>query len=285
MAAIFVFFTMERLLSIITNLKQNRKKTKPVFEKTSNHLDDEQTIIPLTDGCGAMPVIDLDCKEQVIGIHPAQKALNNFFESSLEKCSLEHKTYNTNGFVDEVNSSDALCRSTHGHSHVLPTTVASLAWMVLLGDGVHNLCDGLAIGAAFSSSITGGISTSVAIFCHELPHEIGDFAVLLKAGMTVKQALVYSTVSTALAFIGMVIGVLIGNIGDSITWVYISVAGMFLYIALVDMLPELTIVDIKQGENPLFHLVLQVMGMILGVSILLLIALYEKNLMNIMEPV
>lgn len=63
----------------------------------------------------------------------------------------------------------------------------------------------------------------------------GDFAVLLKAGMTVKQALIYSTVSTVLAFIGMVIGVVIGNIGDSITWVYVSVAGMFLYIAMVDM--------------------------------------------------
>ncbi|XP_069132664.1 zinc transporter foi-like [Argopecten irradians] len=117
------------------------------------------------------------------------------------------------------------------------------------------------------------------------PGQKGYFAVLLKAGMTVKPALIYSTVSTVLAFIGMVIGVLIGNIGDSITWVYISVDGMFLYIALIDMLPELTTVNTKQGGTPLFHLVLQVMGMILGVSILLLIALYEKNLMNILEPV
>lgn len=64
----------------------------------------------------------------------------------------------------------------HGHSHCedgVPKSVAAVAWMVILGDGIHNLSDGLAIGAAFANSITGGFSTSVAVFCHELPHEIG----------------------------------------------------------------------------------------------------------------
>ncbi|XP_069119557.1 zinc transporter ZIP6-like [Argopecten irradians] len=292
MGAICLFFTMERLLSIITNIKykQKKKAKRPLFVKDSKQLDDKLTIIPLTTGqCGAMPVTDLDCKGQVLGIHPGQKAINNFLESSLEKCSVEHVADNNNDrqvdIVDEENASDILCRSQHGHSHVLPTTVASLAWMVLLGDGIHNLCDGLAIGAAFSSSITEGFSTSVAIFCHELPHEVGDFAVLLKAGMTVKQAILYSSVSAFLAFIGMVVGVAIGHIGDSLTWVYVSVAGMFLYIALVDMLPELTTVYSKQGEQPLFHLFIQLLGMVVGASILFLIALYEQNLMNILEPV
>ena len=45
--------------------------------------------------------------------------------------------------------------------------------MVIAGDGLHNLTDGLAIGAAFAISIWGGISTTVAVFCHELPHEVG----------------------------------------------------------------------------------------------------------------
>ena len=69
----------------------------------------------------------------------------------------------------------------HGHSHGtdgVPNSVAAVAWMVILGDGIHNLCDGLAIGAAFANSITGGFSTSIAVFCHELPHEIGKYCCL-----------------------------------------------------------------------------------------------------------
>ena len=55
--------------------------------------------------------------------------------------------------------------------------ISTVAWMVIIGDTLHNLSDGLAIGAAFSeggnSGISGGISTSIAVFCHELPHELG----------------------------------------------------------------------------------------------------------------
>ena len=55
-----------------------------------------------------------------------------------------------------------------------------MAWLVLIGDGVHNFLDGLAIGVAFSESwpsgLHGGISTSIAIFCHELPHELGKIS-------------------------------------------------------------------------------------------------------------
>ena len=69
-----------------------------------------------------------------------------------------------------------------GHSHgqgAVPGTVSAVAWMVIFGDGIHNLSDGLAIGAAFAASLTGGFSTTVAVFCHELPHEIGQSVVVL----------------------------------------------------------------------------------------------------------
>ena len=51
--------------------------------------------------------------------------------------------------------------------------IATVAWNIIIGDGLHNIADGIAMGVAFSTSATGGISTSIAIFCHELPHELG----------------------------------------------------------------------------------------------------------------
>lgn len=69
---------------------------------------------------------------------------------------------------------------THGHVHSPPSSLSAVAWMVVMGDGLHNFTDGMAIGAAFSNNIAGGFSTAIAVFCHELPHELGDFAVLLK---------------------------------------------------------------------------------------------------------
>ena len=63
----------------------------------------------------------------------------------------------------------------------------------------------------------------------------GDFAMLLRAGMSAKQAIIYNCLSSILCFIGMLIGVAIGNIHEASNWIFAIVGGMFLYIALVDM--------------------------------------------------
>lgn len=127
----------------------------------------------------------------------------------------------------------------HGHSHgpvdSKSETLSSIVWMVILGDGLHNFTDGMAIGAAFSNNIAGGFSTTVAVFCHELPHELGDFAVLLKAGMSARKAIYYNILSSILSFIGMSVGIVIGEAPETTQWVFAVAAGLFVYIALVDM--------------------------------------------------
>ena len=86
-----------------------------------------------------------------------------------------------------------------------------------------------------------GLSTSVAVLCHELPHEIGDFAMLIKAGMTIKQAIFYNVLSSFLAMVGMIFGLLVGASLPQVTpWLFSATAGVFLYVALVDMMPELS---------------------------------------------
>ncbi|XP_063286239.1 zinc transporter ZIP10 [Pelobates fuscus] len=171
----------------------------------------------------------------------------------------------------------------HGHCHsgkdMKDTGIASIAWMVIMGDGMHNFSDGLAIGAAFSTGLPGGISTSVAVFCHELPHELGDFAVLLKAGMTVNQAIVYNLLSAMMAYVGMLIGIAVGQYADNITlWIFAITAGMFLYVALVDMLPEMLHGDAESEHCPIGHFTLQNLGLLFGFAIMLVIALYEDKL-------
>jgi len=175
----------------------------------------------------------------------------------------------------------------HAHIHSAPKNITSVAWMVIFGDGFHNLADGLAIGAAFADGYMSGFSTSLAVLCHELPHEIGDFALLLKAGMSIKQAVFYNVLSSVLAFIGMVAGLLLGTIDNFSPWMFTATAGIFLYVALVDMMPELSsghvhhLSSSKQQEGTWVDIVLQMLGMSFGIIIMLMIALYEHDLKGV----
>ncbi|XP_012171882.1 zinc transporter foi isoform X2 [Bombus terrestris] len=168
----------------------------------------------------------------------------------------------------------------HGHVHSAPESMSSVAWMVVMGDGLHNFTDGMAIGAAFSANIAGGFSTAIAVFCHELPHEIGDFAVLLKAGMSAKQAVFYNVLSSILCLFGMIFGVLLGSTPAISSWIFAAAAGMFIYIALVDMIPELSSSHSVERSSQ-WQCILQALGLSCGLGIMLIIALYEHDLKNI----
>ncbi|XP_060808801.1 zinc transporter foi [Amyelois transitella] len=167
----------------------------------------------------------------------------------------------------------------HGHVHAPPSSMSSVAWMVIMGDGLHNFTDGMAIGAAFQSNIAGGFSTAIAVLCHELPHELGDFAVLLKAGMSVKRAVCYNVLSSALCLLGMVCGVAVGDTPAATRWLFAIAAGTFLYIALVDMMPELS--TSHSNEGTLCQCILQLMGLATGIGVMLVIAMYEHDLKNL----
>ncbi|CAB0036867.1 unnamed protein product [Trichogramma brassicae] len=166
------------------------------------------------------------------------------------------------------------------HDHLSPDSMSSVAWMVIMGDGLHNFTDGMAIGAAFTASIAGGFSTTIAVFCHELPHEMGDFAVLLKAGMSAKQAIFYNLLSSVLCLFGMVFGVNFGSTPEAYSWMFMATAGIFFYIGLVDMMQELpSNLSIKHGALKQYSL--QTAGLLTGCGIMLIIALYENDLENL----
>ncbi|KTF84187.1 hypothetical protein cypCar_00039165, partial [Cyprinus carpio] len=110
-----------------------------------------------------------------------------------------------------------------------------LPYMITIGDGIHNFADGLAIGAAFSISWRSGLATSLAVLCHELPHELGDFAILLHCGLSVKLALLLNVASSLTSFIGLYIALSVSTETVAKEWISAVTAGLFLYVGLADM--------------------------------------------------
>ena len=131
--------------------------------------------------------------------------------------------------------------NSHGHSHGNHVhikgkdSLTSAISMIVIGDGLHNFSDGLAIGASFASSLTTGFGTSLAVLFHELPHEIGDFAVLRKNGVSVKRAVFFNIVSSVLCFVGVIVGLFIGSIEMFSQFSFLFIGGSFIYISLVDI--------------------------------------------------
>lgn len=115
---------------------------------------------------------------------------------------------------------------------------------------------------------------ALAVLCHELPHELGDFALLLQTGVSLRRAIYLNIVSSVLSFIGMVVGLLIVNADSTfVRWIYAGTAGTFLYIALADLVPELN--RTKLTAKMAF---IQNLGILTGGIIMLCIGLYEDNL-------
>ncbi|TWW73102.1 Zinc transporter ZIP6 [Takifugu flavidus] len=211
------------------------------------------------------------------------KCHSHFHDTVGQTDSLHHHHHDYHHILHHHHSQNHHPHS-HAHSyseqHFQQAGIATLAWMVIMGDGLHNFSDGLAIGAAFTEGLSSGLSTSVAVFCHELPHELGDFAVLLKAGMTVRQAILYNALSAMMAYLGLVTGILIGHYAENISmWIFALTAGLFMYVALVDMMPEMLHNDAgDQGFSHCGFFLLQNTGILLGFAIMLLIAIFEHHI-------
>ena len=153
------------------------------------------------------------------------------------------------------------------HCHI-PTSSEHphhLGTMNLVGDGVHNLIDGLIIGASYLASIPIGISTTIAVVLHEIPQEIGDFGVLVHSGMKRGKALMLNFLIALTALAGTIISLVIGGMFDSlIQFLLPFTAGGFIYIATADLIPELK-KECSMGKS--FG---QLVSILLGVGVMML---------------
>ncbi|XP_077405653.1 zinc transporter ZIP4 [Vanacampus margaritifer] len=150
-----------------------------------------------------------------------------------------------------------------------------LPYMITFGDGIHNFADGLAMGAAFTLSWKSGLATTLAVLCHELPHELGDFAILLNCGMSVSRALLLNVGSAMTSFIGLYIALSVATDLATTQWIAAITAGLFLYVGLADMLPTMTHI---KSKSPWLMFALQNVGLLMGWAILLLLSVYEETI-------
>ena len=112
--------------------------------------------------------------------------------------------------------------------------------LVLIGDGVHNMVDGVLIAAAFLTDTHLGIITSLAVTAHEIPQEVGDFAVLLHSGYSRARALFFNMLSSLTTIIGAIVTYYSLQHALSVVPYFIAIAAAsFIYIAVADLIPSL----------------------------------------------
>jgi len=154
----------------------------------------------------------------------------------------------------------------HHHHHGFDAEQAGRGgWSVLLGDSIHNFCDGIIIAAAFLTDTTLGVVTALAIIAHEIPQEVGDFIVLLNAGFSRGRALLFNALSGLAAVLGGVLGYFVVGPWESLfPYLLVVAASSFVYVAVADLLPQL------QRRLPARETLAQIGWIIAGLAIVLI---------------
>lgn len=112
--------------------------------------------------------------------------------------------------------------------------------LILIGDAVHNFVDGVVIAAAFMTSVPLGITVSLTVLAHEIPQEVGDFAILLDNGFSRSKALIFNGISAASAILGSVAAYFwFSQTQDAVPYMLALSAASFIYIAMADLIPSL----------------------------------------------
>jgi zinc and cadmium transporter len=127
----------------------------------------------------------------------------------------------------------------HCHTHDCEVHDGSV-FPVLIGDAFHNFVDGAVVAAAVMTSVPLGITTAVAVAAHEIPQEVGDFAILLHAGYSRRRALLLNVLSGAASAIGAVVAYFALDLVPLLTPYFLALAAAsFLYVAMADLIPGL----------------------------------------------
>ncbi|RAH40498.1 Zn(2+) transporter YKE4 [Aspergillus brunneoviolaceus CBS 621.78] len=173
---------------------------------------------------------------------------------------------------------------------ITSTSIKLGGYLNLIADFTHNITDGLAMSSSFYASPTIGATTTVAVFFHEIPHEVGDFALLIQSGFSKRKAMGAQFVTAIGAFLGTFIGIAVqefggnsaaaatssaptaGLLGTSLTWgdmLLPFTAGTFLYVGTVSVIPELLETSGRDKRTEVKHMITQFLAVAAGAGIML----------------
>ncbi|XP_067655769.1 metal cation symporter ZIP14-like isoform X2 [Haliotis asinina] len=246
MGGIYLFYLTERVMRMLAAWKERRNLKRKNPSAESGQDDAPHGLMDII--CSVKKNTPVNQEQLYKNGSTLPRNISCITQQELLDKSSDDSTYtHENNMVDvqgdeKYEESISMKSPSRGQHPIKP-----LAWMIIFGDGLHNFIDGLSIGAAFTQSKLAGISVSLAVMCEELPHELGDFAILLNCGMTVKKALMYNFLSACMCYMGLVFGILLGKNASSHDWVFAVAGGMFLYISLADMMPEMN--SASEGEG------------------------------------
>lgn len=157
----------------------------------------------------------------------------------------------------------------HHHSHDEVDTSKKIVPFLLFGDAMHNFIDGLSIATTLIVSLPLGLLTTLAIFIHEIPHELGDFGILLHAGYDRMKVIGFNVLTALMAFVGVFVGYLLGVHGEILGILLALTTANFIYLSLADLVPEI-------NEKAKGNLILHTLPFFAGIGIMLLLTFFLK---------
>jgi len=152
-------------------------------------------------------------------------------------------------------------------------------YLNLVANSTDNFTHGLAIAASYVASPAVGMLTTLAILCHEIPHEVGDFAILLNSGFSLREAAKAQMLTACGGLVGVVAGLTAEHISSSSSWLLPFTAGGFLYIALVSIVP-----DLLESAHSVRHSLIEMLALGMGLVVMALVTIVEKKSCTYMPP-
>ena len=184
------------------------------------------------------------------------------FESG-KKVFYASKPLATNGHISHVQLQTADTKSGHFFEKEIS------GYLNLIANCTDNFTHGLAIAASYIVNPLVGLLTTAAIICHEVPHEVGDFAILLRSGFSIPSAIRAQLLTATGGILGVSVGLMAEQMGQCTTWMLPFTAGGFLYIAMVSIIPEL----VQEDSHP-FR---QLFGVLCGICIMAAVTIIERK--------